>query len=190
MHPVRLRADEAVAGQPLASFDRLEQERVRTARDLEVGRDRRLEVGDHVAEHRDDVSLAGHRLHFVERRAVAGHTAPVLHAVRWYGASRMFRQQTYSNGKQHVRGPTLPFAVGLCSSREHATRFNSRGIGSRSRLHAAVEVVEPQCLTDGRNRLLRGGVAGGTALRERFLYQLRAALRSARAVRGSDRAGC
>jgi hypothetical protein len=46
----RAGAEERVAGHPLALLDRLEQER-RLAAHLEVGGERRVEVGEHLAEH-------------------------------------------------------------------------------------------------------------------------------------------
>jgi hypothetical protein len=55
---VRLRADEAVAGQPLAALHRLQQERMLPARHLEERRDGRLQVGRHVAEDRYEIVVA------------------------------------------------------------------------------------------------------------------------------------
>ena len=46
---VRFSADEGVAAGALAAFDRLEQERVCAALDLEEGRDRGFQVGEHLA---------------------------------------------------------------------------------------------------------------------------------------------
>ncbi len=57
-HSVRLRADEAVASQTLASFDRLEEERVIAARNLEESRYGRLQVRGYVPKHGHEIVVA------------------------------------------------------------------------------------------------------------------------------------
>ena len=58
---IRLRADEAVARQALAALHALEQEGVAPARHLQVRRDRRLEVGRHLAVEGAEVALGDER---------------------------------------------------------------------------------------------------------------------------------
>ncbi len=57
----RVVADEAVAAPPFAVFHRLEQEAVTFTDQLQVGRDRRLEVRQHLGPHRHHRVFTGQR---------------------------------------------------------------------------------------------------------------------------------
>ncbi len=73
-HLARRRPDERVAADVLAALDALEEERVPAAAELQVGRDRRFEVGQHLAVDRRELRRAGQRAGLGERRGV--HQAP------------------------------------------------------------------------------------------------------------------
>ena len=75
-HAVGLRAHEAEARHPLAAFDALQQERnaLPAARDLQVGRDGRLEVGHDLPVDRDEVvALLRQALELFDCRNVVRH---------------------------------------------------------------------------------------------------------------------
>ena len=53
VHALRRQADDRIAAEALAALDRFEQVGVRAVGELEVDRQRRVEVGQHLAHHRD-----------------------------------------------------------------------------------------------------------------------------------------
>ena len=102
---VRLGADERVAPHPLAALDGLEQERERAARDLEVRRDRRLEVRAHLPVYRREVALAARReavqlLAARGRRAdhlrghIRGHRRGPVRAAPWFPSPERHQRAT------------------------------------------------------------------------------------------------
>ncbi len=66
----RIDADEGVAADLLAALDRFQQERrARLVHQLQVDRDRRLQVGGELARHRDQISRPARQFaEFVQRR--------------------------------------------------------------------------------------------------------------------------
>ena len=67
---IRLRPDEAVASQVLAALDALQQKRVLSAGDLQIGGDGRLQVRRNLAEDGQQVAVSGQRPCFLQRRVV------------------------------------------------------------------------------------------------------------------------
>src|SRR5439155_21781213 len=66
----RVAAEERVAAQMLAPFDRLEEKRFTPPTNFAIGRKGRLEIGEQAARHRHEVSLRRQLQELVSRREI------------------------------------------------------------------------------------------------------------------------
>ncbi len=100
VHPPRRQADDRVAPEALAAFHRLEQIGVRAVRQLEVDRQRGVEVGQHLAHHRDQgVALSrGLGEAFLRGRSGDGHVG-----IPWTIRQGRTRRHRHATIARHAR---------------------------------------------------------------------------------------